>query len=246
MPPKRKNARTIQTKTPKTPSPTVFFYHPDEKPYGVFCQWKPSHITIPTHILQRVVNKPSTPGILASHGQSITFGCAEQSYMFCKALYFGDGGSCKRIMETSDPSKQKKLGKEVEGFSNVEWDGVKSRVARVVNWYKFTNEGNRHMRDILLGTGERELAEAGRRDRIWGIGYQAHEAERYRGCWGENRLGRCLMAVRVRIGECAVRERDTGVPEGWDWDGGVEDEVTEEEIRVWNMRQDDEEAVDEE
>ena len=72
--------------------------------------------------------------------------------MLCKALYFGDEESCKKIMETSDPSEQKKLGKGVQGFSDVEWDGVKSRVARVGNWYKFTNGRNIYMRDILLDT----------------------------------------------------------------------------------------------
>ena len=54
------------------------------------------------------------------------------------------------------------------------------------------------------------------------------------------------MAVRIRIGECVVRERETGVLDSWEWDGEVEDEVTEEEIRVCNMQQGDEEAAHEE
>jgi hypothetical protein len=92
------------------------------------------------------------------------------------------------------------------------------------------------MRDIFLGTEDRELAEAGRRDRVWGIGYQAHEAERYRQSWGENRLGKALMAVRTRIREVALREREMGVLDDWAWDGGEGDEVDEAELRIWTKR----------
>jgi ribA/ribD-fused uncharacterized protein len=236
MAPKRKNARTIHAKTPTTPSSTVFFYHPDEKLYGVFCQWKASPITIPTSILQIIADKPSAPAILADYGTSITFSCAEQSYMFFKALYFSDAESCKAILLTADPAEQKKLGKNMKGFSDEEWDGVKSRVARVGNWFKFTHPESKHLREILLGTEDRELAEAGRRDRVWGIGYQAHEAERYRQSWRENRLGKVLMAVRTRIREAALREREMGVPDDWLWDGGEGDEVDEAELRVWTRR----------
>jgi ribA/ribD-fused uncharacterized protein len=236
MTPKRKNARTIHTKKPPTPLSTVFFYHPDERPYGVFCQWKASPITIPTSILQTIADKPSAPAILADYGTSITFSCAEQSYMFFKALYFSDAESCKAILATSDPAEQKKLGKNVREFRDEEWDGVKSRVARVGNWFKFTHPHNGHMRDILLGTEDRELAEAGRRDRVWGIGYQAHEAERYRQSWGENRLGKALMAVRTRIREVALREREMGVLDVGAWDGGEGDEVDEAELRIWTKR----------
>jgi ribA/ribD-fused uncharacterized protein len=236
MTPKRKNARTIHTKKPPTPLSTVFFYHPDERPYGVFCQWKASPITIPTSILQTIADKPSAPAILADYGTSITFSCAEQSYMFFKALYFSDAESCKAILATSDPAEQKKLGKNVREFRDEEWDGFKSRVARVGNWFKFTHPHNGHMRDIFLGTEDRELAEAGRRDRVWGIGYQAHEAERYRQSWGENRLGKALMAVRTRIREAALREREMGVLDDWVWDGGEGDEVDEAELRIWTKR----------
>ncbi|KAH6622112.1 hypothetical protein C7974DRAFT_216351 [Boeremia exigua] len=233
MAPKRKNARIIQTRTPTRSSSTVFFYHPDEKPYGVFCQWKSSPITIPTTTLHSISARPSDTDLLVEHGNSISFSCAEQSYMFCKALYFGDAESCRKILMTVDPAEQKKFGKSVKGFSDEEWDKVKSRVVRVGNWYKFTHPDNRHMRDVLLETTDNELAEAGRRDRVWGIGYQAHEAERYRKNWGLNKLGKTLMAVRTRIGEVMLKERETGVMDSWVWDGGENDEVDEAELRVW-------------
>lgn len=238
MAPKRKNARTIKTK-PTPPSSTVFFYRPDEKPYGIFCQWKPSSITIPTRVLQIIVDKPTASTILAEHtenGASITFSCAEQSYMFCKALYFCDADSCRSIMATSDPAEQKHLGQCVVGYSGA-WTVVNSRVARITNWYKFTDPENKHMKEILLATGDKELAEASRRDRLWGIGYRAHEAERYRQNWGSNKLGRALMAVRTRIREVAMSEAEMGVLDDWVWDGGQGDEVDEAELKVWSLRQ---------
>jgi ribA/ribD-fused uncharacterized protein len=153
----------------------------------------------------------------------MTFTCAEQLYMFSKALYFSDALSCTHILATSDPKAQKKLGKAVKNFNEYKWTLVKSRVARVGNWYKFTNPVNRHMKNVLLGTRERELAEAARRDRVWGIGYNAEEADRYRKMWGENRLGRALMVVRGRVREWEMRVEESGEVD-WDWDGAVQDD----------------------
>jgi ribA/ribD-fused uncharacterized protein len=84
---------------------------------------------------------------------------------------------------------------------------VKSRAVRVGSWYKYTEKGNRHMKDQLLGNAGRELAEAARRDRIWGIEYSAEEAEGYREFWGSNLLGKALMGVRERIINMEERER---------------------------------------
>jgi ribA/ribD-fused uncharacterized protein len=151
--------------------------------------------------------------------------------MYCKSLFFSDAATCTLILSTSSPKAQKKHGQRVTNFSFSQWSTVKSQVARVGNWYKFTGgnawrgrgegNGNRHMRSVLLGTRGRELAEAGRRDRVWGIGYRAFEAEGYRAYWGENLLGRCLADVRER-----VLRMDGLVGEGevvdWEWDGALD------------------------
>jgi ribA/ribD-fused uncharacterized protein len=159
--------------------------------------------------------------ILDTYGSHITFICTEQSYMFLKALYFSDTPSCTKILATPDPKSQKQLGQRVQNFSFWHWSRVKSRVVRVGSWYKYTAPGNKHMKEILLGTGERELAEAARRDRIWGIGYRAEEAEGYREFWGENLLGRALMGLRERVRDIVGREKEWEVVD-WDWDGEIE------------------------
>jgi ribA/ribD-fused uncharacterized protein len=111
----------------------------------------------------------------------------------------------------------------VHGFDDSLWDTVKSRVARVGNWYKFTHPDNTYMKAILLGTGDWELAEAASKDRVWGIGFNENKAEGFRAQWGENLLGKCLMSVRKRIRrEEEGREeweRETGLGE---WDGEIQ------------------------
>jgi ribA/ribD-fused uncharacterized protein len=155
--------------------------------------------------------------------------------MFCKALYFSDANTARLILSTPDPTTQKKHGQKVKNFNVHQWGQVNSRVARVGNWYKYTegcgNEKggeNRHMRNLLLGTQGRELTEAGRRDRILGgVGYKADEADLYREFWGENLLGECLMNVRDRI----IKFEKTFLEEtvDWEWDGPLE----EEEVCEW-------------
>lgn len=216
MPKRHPIGRPIKAPIPQ--SDTVYFYLPNEMPYGIFCQWYPSCITVPLSSL-RFLRSP----VLEAYTCPLRFTCAEQFYMFCKALFFQDARSCERIMAVQDPKEQKKRGSQVSGFNEGEWTQVKSRVCEVGNWYKFTHPDNFHMREVLLGSGDRELAEAGRRDRVWGIGFRAHEAELYREEWGENRLGRALMEVRRRLRETMAEER-IGKMVGWDWDGG-EDEV---------------------
>jgi hypothetical protein len=107
---------------------TVFFYMPQEKPYGAFCQWHTSPFSIPTFSLQWLVDMAppllspaqvktpesetrSASQMLANYyGSCINFVCAEQSYMFLKALYFSDAQSCEKILATADPKTQKQLG----------------------------------------------------------------------------------------------------------------------------------------
>lgn len=67
------------------------------------------------------------------------------------------------------------------------------------NYLKFTQ--NEDLKKMLLGTGEKEIAEASPRDRIWGIGFGAKRAGDVRERWGLNLLGKALMEVRERIRE---------------------------------------------
>ncbi|KAL6160388.1 hypothetical protein ACJQWK_09587 [Exserohilum turcicum] len=213
---------------------TVYFYRPQVMPYGTFCQWNQSPISIPTTSLEWLVAQAPRPGpapteareILASYPSPITFSCAEQAYMFLKALYFHSELFCTSIMEARYPSQHKQLGRGVPGYDDAAWCLVRERVARVVNYCKFMDAENARMRAVLLGTGDAELVEAGRRDRVWGIGFYEWEAERERANWGLNLLGKALMSVRERI-RWWEESGGSGVGE-WDGDLGYEDEDEDE------------------
>lgn len=53
----------------------------------------------------------------------------------------------------------------------------------------------------LLETGDREIVEASPRDRIWGVGFGAKNAEGQRARWGSNLLGKALMEARKVLRE---------------------------------------------
>jgi predicted NAD-dependent protein-ADP-ribosyltransferase YbiA (DUF1768 family) len=55
-----------------------------------------------------------------------------------------------------------------------------------------------------METGERELVEAAKWDRVWGIGYAKSNALKNRDSWGENLLGKALVEVRGDIGRLGV------------------------------------------
>lgn len=116
------------------------------------------------------------------------------------------------IMGTTSPRNQKQLGREVVGFDADAWDRIKSEVVERGNYLKFTqgtnvasmkigDEGDPvPLKELLLTTGDRELVEASRFDRVWGIGFDAqHALSMPREKWGQNLLGEALMNVRDRI-----------------------------------------------
>ncbi|KAF6802889.1 hypothetical protein CMUS01_15232 [Colletotrichum musicola] len=77
------------------------------------------------------------------------------------------------------------------------WDMVKSAVVEAGNVAKFGQ--NPHLARTLLSTGNRQLCEAASKDRVWGIGYTAKHAMAHQDDWGENLLGKALMAARERL-----------------------------------------------
>ncbi|KAI9662020.1 MAG: hypothetical protein M1831_002935 [Alyxoria varia] len=171
---------------------TIFFWKDDEVPYGFFCQWYRCKFMDPE--------------------SGLTFNCAEQWMMWSKARMAGDDATARTIMATSSPRKQKQLGREVEGFEEAEWDKIRSDVVERGNYLKFTqctNVASLSMNEtrepstlkvLMLATGNKELAEASRFDRVWGIGFSEDDAESQpRSKWGENLLGQALMKVRERI-----------------------------------------------
>lgn len=129
----------------------------------------------------------------------VEYNTAEQYMMAMKAHYFGDTEIEKRILATNDPSEQKALGRQVEGFDKEAWDAVSRGFVYKGNMAKFTSDPG--LQSILLATGDKELVEASPFDTIWGIGIGMKDPKRLdKANWrGTNWLGETLMKVRNDI-----------------------------------------------
>ena len=82
----------------------------------------------------------------------VAYNCSEQYMMKEKALFFGDVDTAMEIMATSNPKLQKKLGRQVRGFSQEAWLNVaeqvvwKANVAKVGEltfYYSLLNSGHK-------------------------------------------------------------------------------------------------------
>lgn len=122
--------------------------------------------------------------------------------MYHKAITFNDMKAANEILQQPNPRICKAIGRTIRDFDDEEWDKVKVSIVEQGSYLKFTR-GGKKLRAMLLATGERELIEASRFDRVWGIGFSIEgiRAGVGREMWGENLLGKVLMATRKRIRE---------------------------------------------
>lgn len=127
------------------------------------------------------------------------FTSAEQWMMYHKALLFQDYPAARSILSTFDPVKIKRAGRNVQGFDEKIWDQHKTLVVTRGNIFKFSSDPK--LKEILLNTGDKILAEASPTDLVWGIGYRSgHPNAKLPHMWrGSNLLGKCLMTAREMI-----------------------------------------------
>ena len=143
------------------------FYH------GIFSQWYMENLYI----------------------DNICYNCAEQYMMAQKALLFEDKEKYQRIMISTHPGTQKKLGRQVRDFNKATWMKVAFNIVVEANVAKFTVP---YLKKVLLETKDKVLVEASKFDKIWGIGLWEHD-ERCKDpkLWeGSNLLGFALMKAR--------------------------------------------------
>ncbi|KAK3903055.1 hypothetical protein C8A05DRAFT_33222 [Staphylotrichum tortipilum] len=157
---------------------------------------------------------------------SIIYPTAEHYMMYQKALLFSDAAVAAEVLAAAHPRQVKALGRKVSGFSDEVWNAHREAIVRRGNVLKFTRpveplaegsgwivtvpggeEGGEKgvsIKEMLLGTGEREIVEASPMDRIWGIGFGAAKAGSVRERWGLNLLGKALMVVRGELRAAAT------------------------------------------
>ena len=157
-------------------SKIVCFHNPDEE-NGYLSNWYPSRFTV--------------------EGRS--FSSMEQFMMYQKAVCFCDTNIAVQIMNTHDVSEIKQLGRQVSGYNDIIWNGVRQIVVFEGLLAKFSQ--NEDLKKMLLASGNAVLAECAVNDRIWGIGLSMTDPDRHDiSKWkGQNLLGFTLMMVRDRI-----------------------------------------------
>lgn len=154
----------------------ICFHNPNEE-NGYLSNWYPTHFTV----------------------DGIEFSSMEQFMMYQKACCFHDASVANEILGTNDVAEIKKLGREVHGYDENTWNGVRQIVVYEGLKAKFSQ--NAELKAKLVDTGEAILAECAVRDQIWGIGLSMRDSNRLdRSKWkGKNLLGYALMMVREQL-----------------------------------------------
>lgn len=154
----------------------ICFHNPNEE-NGYLSNWYPTHFTV----------------------DGIEFSSMEQFMMYQKAYRFHDASVANEILGTNDVAEIKKLGREVHGYDENTWNGVRQIVVYEGLKAKFSQ--NAELKAKLVDTGEAILAECAVRDQIWGIGLSMRDSNRLdRSKWkGKNLLGYALMMVREQL-----------------------------------------------
>ncbi len=154
----------------------ICFHNPDEE-NGYLSNWYRSDFTV----------------------DGVQFSSMEQFMMYKKAICFSDIKIARKIQETSDVSKIKELGRQVSGYNENIWNGLRQITVYEGLLGKFSQ--NRALCEKLKETKNTILAECAVKDRVWGIGLSMNDPRRLdiREWKGQNLLGYALMLVREKI-----------------------------------------------
>lgn len=143
-------------------------------------------------------NFHSASFIATSFGETHTFPTTEHYFMWYKAMFFGDFEIAERILRADNPYSAKSLGREVKNYNDEEWSKVRYQAMLHGNILKY--QQNNDIKEKLLATGNKILAEGNPIDPIWGIGLSEDDPDEIifnPGYWrGYNLLGYVLMDVR--------------------------------------------------
>ncbi|KAK4136791.1 DUF1768-domain-containing protein [Trichocladium antarcticum] len=237
--PSRKNTTPAAPRPPATNGTdnALYFWRETDPATGYLSQWYPCAFTDDTD-------------------PSIVYQTAEHYMMYQKALLFSAPLSLTTtILDAPHPRTARSLGRTVPAFSDAVWDAHRAAIVRRGNLLKFTRPADGcadgfwriasgsvsstatekvvgtaslTLRELLLGTGDREIVEASPRDRIWGIGFGAANAARVgRERWGLNLLGKALVEVRGVLRKMEGEKQNAG---GEDGEMAMEDERGAEEM----------------
>ena len=131
--------------------------------------------------------------------EGVAFSSMEQYMMYQKAVRFGDADIASQIMRTDDVARIKQFGRQVSGYDDHIWNGMRQIIVFEGLSAKFSQSNE--LKEKLISTGNSVLAECAVKDRIWGIGLSMTDPDRHdMSKWkGQNLLGYALMLVREKL-----------------------------------------------
>lgn len=127
-------------------------------------------------------------------GEGVFAATAEHAYQALKAT---DIRGMLYVLSADTPASAKRRGREIQIRSD--WDKVKDQIMALVLDHKFRDPV---LRQKLIDTGSAELIEGNTwGDTYWGV------------CkgQGENRLGKLLMALRARLQEEILEQKEAAL-----------------------------------
>jgi len=131
----------------------------------------------------------------------IEFNCSEQGIMWSKAMLFDDENVASAILRcnSTEQKQMKSLGRDVNHFKERVWKNNKMSIYHTHCYEKFSQ--NSPLREKILETTGKILAEASPDDRVWGIGLHEKNAKIIipKKWPGENLLGLLLNNIRDQL-----------------------------------------------
>lgn len=111
---------------------------------------------------------------------------------YYQAQKFSDADLREQIRKAAQPVIAKSLADKYKDRIRADWDAVKDDVMYRAVKAKF--QTHRKLRQLLLDTGDEDIAECAPTDYYWGVGKDGT---------GQNRLGRMLERIRAELRDVA-------------------------------------------
>lgn len=124
--------------------------------------------------------------------KGINFISSEQALMYYKACLFNDSKTASSILDETNQSVIKALGRKVANYDDYTWSKYRYNIMVDILKAKFSQD--KKLKNLLLNTKDSLIYEASPLDNIWGIGSTDVNIVK-----GENLLGKALMEVREFI-----------------------------------------------
>jgi len=131
----------------------------------------------------------------------VSYNCAEQWIMACKARACGDEAVLAQIMSSQSARKQKGLGRSLDPKAVKRFWRLQDKMAAQLAGARAKFQQNEALMLKLLRTGQKVIAEASPSDRVFGIGLAPSDplAQDPSNWKGTNLLGKALMSVRDEL-----------------------------------------------